>query len=351
MACSSLLTVTNQGLYCPAGDFYVDPSRAVERAVITHAHRDHARPGSRHYWCARDSVGVLRVRLGDGARITGLPYGETLRLGQVNVSFHPAGHVLGSAQIRLERGGEVWVVSGDYKTQPDPTCAGFEPVRCHTFVTEATFGLPVYRWPAPPTVLADIHSWWEANQRQGRTSVLFAYSLGKAQRLLASLDTWRGPVLAHGAVRQFLPAYAAAGVALPPVAPATPENVRAAKGRALVLAPPAADDSAWLRALGDVSRALASGWMLLRGLRRRQGAVHGFVLSDHADWPGLLEAIRATGATRVLVTHGHGASLVRWLNDHGRQAEALALRSRRAGAQLELPLPPPAVARSSQRGC
>jgi putative mRNA 3-end processing factor len=339
-----VLTVAPQGLYCAAGGFYVDPLRAVERALITHAHSDHARPGSRHYWCARDGADVLRVRLGAGASITGLAYGQSFRLGEVTVSFHPAGHMLGSAQIRLEHRGEVWVVSGDYKTQPDPTCAAFEPVRCHTFVTEATFGLPVYRWPAPASVCADVHAWWEANQQQGRTSVLFAYSLGKAQRLLASLDASRGPVLVHNSVRQFLPAYAAAGVSLPPVAPATPETVRAAKGRALVLAPPAAEGSAWLESLGEGSRAWASGWMLLRGARRRRGVDRGFVLSDHADWPGLLEAIRGTGATRVLVTHGTSGPLVRWLAEHGWQAEALAARVDRAAEQPDVLPPPPTTA-------
>jgi len=321
-----MLTVTEPGLYCASGGFHIDPWRPVERALITHAHSDHARPGSRSYLCAADGVELLRMRLDRDASIAGLGYGVTTRLNEVQVSFHPAGHVLGSAQIRIECRGEVWVVSGDYKTQPDPTCAAFEPVSCHTFVTESTFGLPVYRWPEPASVFAEINDWWRSNQPRERTSVLFGYSLGKAQRLLAGLDTSIGPVLAHRAVREFLPAYAAAGIRLPAVQPATPESIRAAGGRAIVVAPPAAGNPPWLDGSGEFATAFASGWMLLRGMRRSRGADRGFALSDHADWPGLVSTIRATGASRVLVTHGASAPLVRWLNEHGWQAEALATR-------------------------
>jgi putative mRNA 3-end processing factor len=241
----------------------------------------------------------------------------------VTVSFHPAGHVLGSAQIRLEHGGEVWVVSGDYKRQPDPTCAAFELVRCHTFVTESTFGLPVYRWPEPALVFDEINAWWRANQQQGRTSVLFGYSLGKAQRLLAGVNAAMGPILVHDAVQQFLPAYAAAGVKLPPVEPATPERIATARGQALVIAPPAVADSPWRDQTGELATGFASGWMLFRGARRQRGAERGFVVSDHVDWPGLVSTIRETAAVRVLVTHGVAAPLVRWLNENGWQAEAL----------------------------
>ncbi len=321
-----MLTATDKGLHCAAGDFYIDPRRPVGRALITHAHSDHARAGSRAYLCASDGVELLRLRVGKDVSITGVRYGETTRLNQVEVSFHPAGHVLGSAQIRLEHCGEIWVVSGDYKLQTDPTCAGFESVRCHTFVTESTFGLPVYRWPEPATVFAEINEWWRTNQAQSRTSVLFGYSLGKAQRLLAGVDASLGPILVHGAVREFLPAYAAAGVMLPSVEPATKENVRAAGGRALVIAPPAADGSTRFNSPGDISTAFASGWMLIRGTRRRRAAERGFALSDHANWPGLIEAIRSTAASRVLVTHGAATPLVRWLNENGWHAEALATR-------------------------
>lgn len=321
-----MLTVTTDGLWCAAGGFHVDPWRAVDRALITHAHSDHARRGCGAYLCARPGVEVLRLRVGRRAAITGLEYGECRDLGGVRVSFHPAGHVLGSAQVRLEHRGEVWVVSGDYKTTPDPTCAAFEPVRCHTFITESTFALPVYRWPDPAEVFREIDDWWRCNQEAGRTSVLTGYALGKAQRLLAGLNPGRGPVFVHPAVQEFLPAYAAAGVRLPAAAPATPEAVRAAGGRGLVVAPPGMERSAWFGAPGDVSTGFASGWMLLLEARRRRAPGRGFVLSDHADWPGLVGAIRATGAARVLVTHGFTVPLARWLNENGWSAEILPVR-------------------------
>jgi len=336
-----MLTVTDHGLYCAAGDFHIDPWRPVERALITHAHSDHARPGHRAYLCAAEGVGVLRVRLGQQVAVTGLPYGATTRLNQVEVSFHPAGHLLGSAQIRIEHRGEIWVVSGDYKTQPDPTCAAFQPLRCHTFITESTFALPIYRWPDPATVFAEINDWWQCNQQEGRTSVLLGYSLGKAQRLLAGLDARLGPIFVHDAVRDFLPAYEAAGVKLPPTQVVTTDNLRTAGPRAMIVAPPAAAGSALLQSLGEASVGFASGWMLIRSMRWRRRADRGFTLSDHADWPGLLTAIEATGAERVLVTHGAAAPLVRWLNETGRPAEALATRpTQKPNPQGESPTHP-----------
>lgn len=321
-----MLSATEHGLWCAAGGFHVDPCRPVDRAVITHAHSDHARGGCGSYLCALPGVEVLRRRLGAKALIQGLPYGEVLDVGGVRVSLHPAGHVLGSAQIRLERGGEVWVVSGDYKTEPDPTCAAFEPVRCHLFITESTFGLPIYRWPSPPSVFEEIAAWWGANRGMGRTSVLLGYSLGKAQRLLAGLGPLaetEGPVLLHSAVEEFLPAYVAAGVRFPKVQTLSAARVDAAAGRALVIGPPGGSPPGWLAELGDTATGLASGWMLVRATRRGRGC-RGFVLSDHADWPGLVTAIRATGAERILVTHGAAGPLVRWLNENGWSAQHLA---------------------------
>lgn len=324
-----LIVLRPQGLYCPAGDFHIDPWQPVARAVITHAHTDHARAGHGAYLASALSEGVLRMRLGADIALQGLAYGEAVVMNGVRVSLHPAGHVLGSAQVRLEHHGRVWVVSGDYfvsgvEHDANTTCAPFEPVRCHCFITESTFGLPIYRWRAQAAVQREINAWWQANADAGRASLLMGYSFGKSQRLLAGLDASIGPIAAHGAVENLNAAYRAAGVPLPP----TRRLDGLARGdiqRAIVLAPPAVHGSAWARRLRpDASDAFASGWMRLRGARRRRGVDRGFVLSDHADWPGLQRAIRATGAERVIVTHGYEAVMVRWLTQQGLQAQAFA---------------------------
>jgi putative mRNA 3-end processing factor len=241
----------------------------------------------------------------------------------VQISLHPAGHVLGSAQVRIEFRGEVWVVSGDYKVQPDITCTAFEPVPCHVFVTESTFGLPIYRWPTQPVLFADIQQWWQANAAQGRASVLFAYAFGKAQRILANVQPDVGPLVVHGAVEPLNAVYRECGVHLPPTLRVTDTALHKADlARALVVAPPSAAGTPWLRRFGEHSDAFASGWMQVRGRRRNRGVDRGFVMSDHADWPGLQQAITATGAERVLVTHGSVATMVRWLREQGLQADA-----------------------------
>ena len=326
-----LLTLQAQGLYCEAGDFFVDPWRPVDRAVITHAHADHARSGHRHYLAAAPGAGVLRARLG-AISLQAQPYREPVDINGVRVSLHPAGHVLGSAQVRIEHRGEVWVVSGDYKLQPDPTCEAFEPVPCDTFVSESTFGLPIYRWAPPSQVFAEIDAWWAANAAAGRASVLYCYSFGKAQRILAGVDASIGPIICHGAIESLNRVYRAAGVTLPDTALVS-EATRAAPGRqisdhqplsrALVLAPPSAAGTSWLRRFPDPSDAFASGWMALRGARRRRACDRGFVLSDHADWPGLQQAIGESRAQRVFVTHGQVAVMVRWLGEQGIEAGAL----------------------------
>ena len=310
-----------EGLYCPAGGFHIDPWRPVERAVITHAHADHARPGHRHYLAAHDARHVLRARMGDIALQTAA-YGETVEINGVQVSLHPAGHVLGSAQVRIEQGGRVWVVSGDYKTGPDPTCAPFEPVRCDIFITESTFGLPVYRWPTDADVFGAINGWWAANAAASRASVLYCYAFGKAQRILASVDAGIGPIVVHGAVEPLNVAYRASGVALPATLRVSEVDDKTIYRRALVLAPPSAAGTPWLRRFGEHADGFASGWMQLRGARRRRALDRGFVLSDHADWPGLQQAIAASGAQRVIVTHGQVPVMVRWLREQGLQAEA-----------------------------
>jgi putative mRNA 3-end processing factor len=322
-----LFSLTPSGLYCAAGDFYVDPWEPVDRALITHAHGDHARWGSRHYLAARDGERVLRTRLGEAATIETVAYGERLSINGVSVSLHPAGHILGSAQIRVEHAGEVWVVSGDYKTEPDPTCAAFEPLRCDTFVTESTFGLPIYRWSPQNEVFAQIVDWWSRNAAAGRASVIFAYALGKAQRVLAGLlDAPVGPIYTHGAVEKLVRDYRASGVALPPTIHAASMPRGHDFAGSLIVAPPSAGGSTWLRRFGEVSTAFASGWMQVRGARRRRATDRGFILSDHVDWPALLAAIGATGAQRVWVTHGFREPVVRWLNERGLEAQSVASR-------------------------
>jgi putative mRNA 3-end processing factor len=314
-----------EGLYCPAGDFFIDPWRKVERAVITHAHADHARTGHRRYLCARSGVGVLRARLGR-IDVTGLGWGETLAIGAARVSLHPAGHILGSAQVRVEAGGETWVVAGDYHFSTlgdtNPTCEPFEPVRCDCFVTEATFGLPIYRWPPHADVFADIDAWWRANAQAGEASVVGAYSLGKTQHVLAGVDARAGPVYVHPAAAAVNAAHAAEGVALPPVRDwAELEDPRALRG-ALVVAPPGAQSPWRLQREVRVRESFASGWMMLHHARHRAGLDRGFVLSDHADWPGLLAAVAATGCERVVVTHGDDAALAGALAERGLRCEA-----------------------------
>lgn len=317
-----LVIARPEGLYCPPGDFYIDPWRPVDRAVITHAHGDHARWGMGHYLAAEASEGILRSRIAADMPLQTLPYGERLTHHGVTLSFHPAGHVLGSAQIRLEYQGEVWVASGDYKVEPDGTCAPFEPVRCHTFITESTFGLPIYTWQPQAEIFAGINEWWRANREQGRASVLFSYAFGKAQRILHGIDDSIGPILVHGAVEPLNRVYRDAGVRIPETHYAGDFKKNDPTIReALIVAPPSAAGSTWMRRFGDYSDAFASGWMMLRGTRRRRGVDRGFVLSDHADWPGLLWAVEQTGAERVMVTHGSVAILVRYLREQGLDAQ------------------------------
>ena len=320
-----LVRNTERGLFCERGDFYIDPWRPVDFAVTTHAHSDHARSGSRNYLCAESGRRILAERVGVDAHIEGLRLGERIVRNGVAISLHPAGHILGSAQVRLEFGGEIWVISGDYKTEPDGVSETFEPVRCHTFITESTFALPIYRWRPQSEIFSEINEWWRDNQAKERTSVIFAYSLGKSQRVLAGLDGSIGPIFLHGAARKFVDLYAEAGARFPAIE-RDHSHVKSARGRALVIAPGSADNSPWLRNFGDVSTAFASGWMQVRGPRRRRSLDRGFVLSDHADWRGLLAAIEATGAARVFATHGYTGPLVRWLRENGKDADAIATR-------------------------
>ena len=321
-----LLCTTDRGLYCEAGDFYIDPWMPVDKALITHAHGDHARWGSRTYICASESERVLNTRLFN-ANITTRTWGEPFSLNGVRLSFHPAGHILGSAQIRVEYRGETWVVSGDYKTEPDPTCTAFEPVKCNVFITESTFGLPIYRWTPQSETFSEIAAWWRGNREAGRASVIFAYALGKAQRILAGLmDMAEGEFYTHGAVERLNRDYRDGGVPLPHTTYAASVPKGHSWAGALIVAPPSAAGSTWLRRFGTASTAFASGWMRVRGARRRRSVDRGFVLSDHVDWPALMTAVEATGAERVLVTHGYRDPVVRALRERGLSADSLASR-------------------------
>jgi putative mRNA 3-end processing factor len=328
-----LLKVTELGLYCERGDFFVDPWRPVERAVVTHAHADHLCRGCGSYLLARPGLSVAQSRLDRTVAITTVPYGEPILINGVQISLHPAGHILGSAQVRLEHAGRVWVVSGDYKVERDNTCAPFEPIRCHLFISECTFALPIYRWASPMDIFRDIVAWWQANRASGRASLLYAYSLGKAQRILAGLadivreqDGWPGPIYTDGAVEIMNQAYRAEGIDLPVTAHVAEAGAAVDWSTALIVAPPSAHGSPWSRRFGPVSSAFASGWMRIRGTRRRRAVDRGFVLSDHADWPGLLASIDATGAETVWLTHGYTAVVTRWLREQGKDAHQVATR-------------------------
>lgn len=331
----TLIRLTDRGFYCAAGDFYIDPWQPVGRAVVTHAHSDHARHGSASYLTTAEGERVLRARMGPEASIQTLTYGEVLQINGVDISLHPAGHILGSAQVRVEHHGEVWVISGDYKVGADDmTCAAFEPVRCHAFISEATFGLPVYQWQPQAAVFDEINGWWRANQAAGKTSLLLGYALGKAQRLLSGLDASIGPILSHGAVERLTRDYRASGVSLPPTRYVGEVGRGFDWSQAIIIAPPSAHSTPWTRRFGTVSAGFASGWMRIRGARRRRAVDRGFVLSDHADWAGLLQAIAATGAEKVWVTHGYTAVLSRWLQEHGFDARPVATRFEGESAEV-----------------
>lgn len=310
-----MIVDSERGLSCPGGGFHLDPLLPVERAVLTHAHGDHARAGSGSYLCTPETAALLRRRL-EGAKVETLPYGEPRRIGGVTVSLHPAGHMLGSAQVRIEGPAGVWVLSGDYKREPDPTCAPFEPIRCDVFITEATYALPLFRWDDPAAVAKEIVAWWQGNPR--KTSVLFCYALGKAQRLLAEIGRLADrPAWVHGMVEPFAQVYRECGIRLLPTRHVGDERGLAGE---LVLAPITARGTPWMKRFRAFEQAFASGLLRIRGTRRRRGFDRGFVISDHADWPGLLRTIRETSASRVYATHGHREALVRHLRESGVEA-------------------------------
>jgi putative mRNA 3-end processing factor len=328
--------VTEAGLRCDAGDFFVDPWQPVDRAIITHAHSDHARGGSASYLTSAEGRALLAHRLPD-ASIASMEWGDSVLINDVRVSLHPAGHIRGSAQVRVEHRGEVWVAAGDYKRDGDPTCTPFEVQPCHTFITEATFALPIYRWQPVSELVADILGWAGEVRSAGGCAILLTYALGKSQRVLAELAPYlHQPVLLHGALEAPVALYRAAGVALPDTRLVREARAEGRIRSAVVLAPPGAVTPGWLRNFHDPMVAAVSGWTRLRGARRRLAADRGFALSDHADWPGLLRTIHDSGANRVLATHGDSEALVRVLRERGLDAEALPTPFAAAGEE-ELP--------------
>ncbi|NOR32417.1 MAG: ligase-associated DNA damage response exonuclease [Sulfitobacter sp.] len=322
MSKQPVLSFTENGIYCAAGDFYIDPWRPVDRALITHGHSDHARWGMGRYLATHAALPVMRHRLGD-ITAEGIAYGEVRRIGDANVSFHPAGHVPGSAQVRVEVNGEIWVASGDYKVVDDGLSEAFAPIKCHNFITESTFGLPVFHWADQPSVAAEINNWWAGCAAEGKTAFLGAYALGKAQRLLTMLDPNIGPILTHTATENTNQVMRDQGISLPDTILANADLRPKNHPGAIVLAPPSALGSAWSKKFGPQETAFASGWMAIRGVRRRRAGDRGFVISDHADWDGLLSAIKQTGAENIYVTHGYKDIFSRYLNINGWNAQVV----------------------------
>lgn len=321
MAKSKLIEFHKEGIYCPRADVFIDPWKPQKKAIITHAHADHARWGMQSYLAHEDSAEVLKLRLGQDIQLETLPYGETRSINGVNFSLHPAGHIYGSAQVRVAYKGEVWVVSGDYKTENDGFCTPFEPVKCHHFVTESTFGMPVYQWQPQKTVFDEINRWWRQNREAGKNTVLFGYSLGKAQRIIDNLDLSIGEVFLHGAIRNTNEALIKNGAPLPSLELADKDIDKSRYKGCMIVAPPSAANSSWMRKFQPYATGVCSGWMMVRGAKRRRAADRGFVLSDHADWNGLNEAVAATGAENIYVTHGYTAVYSRWLNEQGFNAQ------------------------------
>ncbi|MGD1958307.1 MAG: ligase-associated DNA damage response exonuclease [Fulvivirga sp.] len=314
-----MLSFTKKGIYCQQADVFIDPWKPVDKALITHGHADHSRWGHKKYLSTRSAAPVIRHRLGD-INLSTVEFGEKINLNGVNISFHPAGHIIGSAQIRLEYKGEVWVVSGDYKLEQDGITEVFEPVKCHTFITESTFGLPVYKWKGQMEVFRGINSWWKTNKEEGKVTVLTGYALGKAQRIIQNLDDSIGTIFTHGAIENVNEVIRSQGIDLKPTKRVVQDMTKNDFAGSIVIATPSGVGSSWIKKFGNVSVGAASGWMNLRGARRRRGVERGFVLSDHADWDGLNKAIEESEAERVFVTHGYTNIFSKWLSEKGLDA-------------------------------
>ena len=313
----SLITYTKNGLYCPRAQVYIDPHKKVDNAMITHGHGDHAKWGHRYYVCAQSSVNILKHRLGHSISIRGMGYGASMSINGVKFSFHPAGHILGSAQIRIEYKGEIWVISGDYKLEDDGISTPFESIKCHHFITECTFGMPKYKWPDQKEIISDINGWWAHNANQDRPSVIAAYALGKAQRILYNIDNTIGPIYTFEGIEKMNAVYRIEGVNLPSTRSLNRKSKITNLKKALVVVPPRMLKKGVKNTIEDCSIGVASGWMIDENRIIEKGGDEGFVLSDHCDWDGLNTAIKETGATHVYTMHGYTESFTEWLNDQG----------------------------------
>ncbi|WP_316784022.1 ligase-associated DNA damage response exonuclease [Pedobacter frigiditerrae] len=321
----ALIKFTNRGIYCKQGNFYIDPWHPVDYAVTTHGHADHVKWGNKNYLCHDLTKPILKQRYGLEDNVQTLPYNKEIDINGVKLSLFPAGHVIGSSQIRLEYKGEICVVSGDYKVEYDGISTAFEPVKCHTFVSESTFGLPIYNWQPQELIFEQIKSWIADNCIKGKTSILVAYSLGKAQRLIKNL-AGEYPIYVHNSIANLNEGFAEAGVELPQTIRITPEIKKDEMQKGIVIIPPALADGRWVKSLQQPAIGVCSGWMAVRAGRRWRSADAGFALSDHADWGGLLSAIKATEAEKVFVTHGSTAVFSKYLNEIGISSEEVTTK-------------------------
>ncbi|MVZ64638.1 ligase-associated DNA damage response exonuclease [Sphingobacterium sp. DK4209] len=317
-----ILEFRPQGIYCKPGKFYIDPWLPVDKALITHGHADHARMGMKSYLCQRYTTPILRIRLGEGIQVQDLDYNEPLNINGVTVSFHPAGHIIGSAQIRIEYKGKVVVVSGDYKLQNDGMSTPFELVRCHEFITESTFGLPIYQWEPVEQLNKQMQDWILRNQSYGKTSVFIGYSLGKAQRIMKAVEGI-ADIFVHGSINRLNQAYESVGIQLPTYRSVDLREDLKAINQAVVILPPSLVGTNIIKRIPNMAYAICSGWMAVRGARRWRSADAGFAVSDHADWNDLIEVTRGTGAEKVYVTHGQTAVFSKFLNEHGILSEEI----------------------------
>ncbi|ADV49182.1 RNA procession exonuclease-like protein [Cellulophaga algicola DSM 14237] len=313
-----LLEFTDKGIYCSVAKVYLDPWKPVDKAIITHGHADHSRYGHKNYITHHRNVPIIKHRLGD-INVTGVNWNENFTINNVKFSLHPAGHIIGSSQIRVEHKGEVWVFTGDYKTENDGISTPYDVVKCDTFITECTFGLPAFKWTPQNEVMDSINNWWLENQAEGKTSILFGYSLGKAQRLLKYLNPEIGKIYTHGAIENMTQVLRPL-VDFPETNLITKETKKLELLGNMVLAPPSAHGSSWIKKMVPYVTGSASGWMTFRGARRRRAIDKGFVLSDHCDWDGLLESINATGAEKVICTHGYSDIFSKYLREQGYDA-------------------------------